>query len=99
MSLILVSFYLHLSGPCLPARSVLFSDKFAQAPLPWCRFWRLIPFISQVNGIGNHALAVFLPEDFSGAFADDDARSHGIAGGHARHDRAVCNAKVFDPIA
>ena len=33
-----------------------------------------------------------------GAFADDDARSHGIAGGHARHDRAICNAKVFDPI-
>src|SRR5882762_8645588 len=41
---------------------------------------------------------VFLLEHFCGTFADDDAGSHGIAGGHARHDRAVRNAKVFDPI-
>jgi hypothetical protein len=41
---------------------------------------------------------VLVPQGFRGTLADDDARSHGIAGGHARHDRAVCNAKVFDPI-
>jgi hypothetical protein len=41
---------------------------------------------------------VFLSEDFCGTLADDDAGRHGIAGGHARHNRAVCNAKVFDPI-
>src|SRR5580692_11843953 len=39
-----------------------------------------------------------VPQGFRGALADDDAGSHGVAGGHARHDRAVCNAKVFDPI-
>jgi hypothetical protein len=31
-------------------------------------------------------------------FADDDAGSHGIAGRHPRHDRAICDAKVFDSI-
>src|ERR1700722_8319995 len=41
---------------------------------------------------------VLVPQGFRGTLADDDAGSHGIAGGHARHDRAVCNAKVFDPI-
>jgi hypothetical protein len=41
---------------------------------------------------------VLVPQGFRGTLTDDDAGSHGIAGGHARHDRAVCNAKVFDPI-
>jgi hypothetical protein len=39
-----------------------------------------------------------VPQGFGGTLADDDAGSHGVAGGHAWHDRAVCNAKVFDPI-
>jgi hypothetical protein len=33
---------------------------------------------------------------FSGALADDDAGSHGVAGRHARHDRSIGNAQVFD---
>src|ERR1700694_6328281 len=41
---------------------------------------------------------VLIPQGFCGTLADDDAGSHGIAGGHARHDRAVCDAKVFDSI-
>src|SRR5258707_8281687 len=41
---------------------------------------------------------MFVPQLLSGTLADDDAGSHGIAGGHSRHDRAVCNTKVFDPI-
>jgi hypothetical protein len=41
---------------------------------------------------------VLVPQGIGRTLADDDAGSHGIAGGHARHDRAVGNAKVFDPI-
>jgi hypothetical protein len=35
-------------------------------------------------------------KQFAGALADDDAGSHGVAGGHSRHYRAVCDAKVFN---
>jgi hypothetical protein len=41
---------------------------------------------------------MFVPQLLSGTFADDDAGSHGIAGSHARHDRAVCDAKFLDSI-
>src|SRR5215831_2658191 len=33
-----------------------------------------------------------------GALADEHAGSHGVAGGHARHDRSICDAKVVDAI-
>jgi hypothetical protein len=32
------------------------------------------------------------------ALADDDARSHGVAGRHVRHNGAVRDAKVFNSI-
>src|SRR5258708_16541334 len=35
---------------------------------------------------------------FSGAFADNDAGSHCVTCGHARHNRSVGNAQVFDSI-
>src|SRR5260221_13451393 len=35
---------------------------------------------------------------FSGALADNDAGSHGVAGGHARHDGSIGNTQVFDSI-
>src|SRR5258708_28303806 len=41
---------------------------------------------------------VSVPQGFSGTLADDDAGSHGVAGRHARHDRAIGDAKVFDSI-
>jgi len=36
------------------------------------------------------------PADLSGAFANNDAGSHGFAGGYARHDRPVRSTKSFD---
>src|SRR6476661_5636711 len=79
--------------------SCFLSPRSLSSPVARCRSWLFIPFISRINGIGELCLQfVFLPEDFRGTLADDDAGSHGIAGGHARHDRAVCNAKVFDPV-
>src|SRR5260221_10709034 len=41
---------------------------------------------------------VLVPQGFRGTLADDDAGSHGVAGRHARHDRAIRDAKVFDSI-
>src|ERR1700694_4384032 len=37
-------------------------------------------------------------EDVCGAFADDDAGGHGVAGGYPGHDRPVGDAKVFESI-
>src|SRR5260221_9849026 len=37
-------------------------------------------------------------EYFSGAFADNDAGSHGVACRHARHNRGVGNTQVFDSV-
>src|ERR1700730_1809864 len=37
-------------------------------------------------------------EYFYGAFADNDAGSHGIAGRHSWHNRGVGNTQVFDSI-
>src|SRR5215471_6831564 len=37
-------------------------------------------------------------EDLSCTFADDHARSHGVACSHAWHDRAIGNAKVLNSI-
>src|SRR5262245_61420350 len=42
--------------------------------------------------------SVYGPENLSGALANDDAGSHGVAGGHAWHDGAVRNTKVVDAI-
>src|SRR5258708_7119828 len=39
-----------------------------------------------------------LPPELRCTVADDDAGGHGVAGRHARHDRAVRDAKVFDSI-
>jgi hypothetical protein len=41
---------------------------------------------------------VLVAQGFCGTLADDDAGSHGISGGHARHDRGVCDAQIFDSI-
>jgi hypothetical protein len=41
---------------------------------------------------------VLSPQDLCGALVDDDAGSHGVAGGHAWHDGPIRDAKVFDPI-
>jgi hypothetical protein len=41
---------------------------------------------------------VYNPQDLSRTFADDDARGHGVASCHARHDRAIGNAKVVNSI-
>src|SRR6266436_7336743 len=38
------------------------------------------------------------PQNLCGAFADNDAGSHGVAGRHARHDRSIGNTQVFDSI-
>ena len=35
---------------------------------------------------------------FSGALADNDAGSHGVACRHARHNRGVGNTQVFDSV-
>src|SRR5580692_238346 len=35
---------------------------------------------------------------FSGAFADNDAGSHSVAGGHAWHNGSIGNTQVFYPI-
>ena len=37
-------------------------------------------------------------QNFSRSFTDDHARGHRIAGGYARHDRAIRNAKVGDSV-
>src|SRR5262245_47040826 len=42
--------------------------------------------------------AVLGPENLSSALVNDDAGSHGVAGGHTRHDGTVCYAKVIDSI-
>jgi hypothetical protein len=34
---------------------------------------------------------------FSGALADNDTASHGVAGGHARHDGPIGNTQVSIP--
>jgi hypothetical protein len=44
-------------------------------------------FLHRAVGLG--------PKDLRGAFADDDARGHGVSGGDARQDRAVGDPKVF----
>src|SRR5258708_172433 len=36
--------------------------------------------------------------DLRSALADDDARSHSIAGSHSRHDRPISNAKIVNSI-
>jgi hypothetical protein len=41
---------------------------------------------------------VVTPQDFSGTFADDDSGSHGVAGGHTRHDGAIGDSKILDSI-
>jgi hypothetical protein len=38
------------------------------------------------------------PDDLCGTLADDDAGRHGVAGGHARHDRPIGDTQVFDSI-
>jgi hypothetical protein len=38
------------------------------------------------------------PQDLSGTLANDHTGSHGIAGGHARHDGSIGNTPVFDSI-
>jgi hypothetical protein len=42
-----------------------------------------------------HRVVVLGPKDLRGAFADDDARGHGVSGGDTGQDRAVGDAKVF----
>jgi hypothetical protein len=41
---------------------------------------------------------VVTPQEFSGTFADDQARSHGVAGGHTRHDGAIVDSEILDSI-
>jgi hypothetical protein len=41
---------------------------------------------------------VFRLQNLCGALTDDDAKSHGVAGSYARHDRAIGDTEVFDPI-
>ena len=41
---------------------------------------------------------VVTPQEFSGTFADDDARRHGVAGSHTRHDRAIGDSEILDSI-
>ena len=46
----------------------------------------------------SHSDLIGSPQDLSGALADDDAWSHGVAGGHAQHNGPVRDAKVLDSI-
>jgi len=41
---------------------------------------------------------VVTPQNFSGTLADDDAGSHCVARGHARHDGAVGDSEILDSI-
>jgi hypothetical protein len=38
------------------------------------------------------------PQYLSSALADDDARSHGVAGGHTRQDGTIGDSEIFDSI-
>src|SRR5258708_19361714 len=38
------------------------------------------------------------PQDLGATLANDDAGSHGVAGGHPWHDRAIRHTKVADSI-
>src|ERR1700681_4227043 len=38
------------------------------------------------------------PRHLSGALTDDDTGSHGVSSHHARHDRAIRDAKIVDSI-
>jgi hypothetical protein len=37
-------------------------------------------------------------QNLSGTLANDDARRHGVAGCDARHNGAVSDAKIIDPV-
>jgi hypothetical protein len=59
---------------------------------------RVSPLFASVFALDSYLTPMFGLQYLSCTLTDDDARSHGIAGGHTRHYRAVCNAKVFDSI-
>jgi hypothetical protein len=40
--------------------------------------------------------SVVFPQRLCGTLADDDARSHGVAGSHTRHDAAIGDSEILD---
>ena len=49
-------------------------------------------------GLQTHSHPVGGAQNLAGPFANDDARSHGVTRGHARHDGPICDAEVLDSI-
>jgi hypothetical protein len=72
-------------NPLTPAadslRSLVFSSRFAM------KF--SFRFQRGEDGKKRSSKLMLGPQDLCGAFANSDARSHGVAGRHARHSRSV----------
>jgi len=65
------------------------------------RLFERLPRGVKLSDSGKTFLAsnlVVTPQDFSSTFADDDAGSHGVAGGHTRHDGAIGDSEILNSI-